>query len=663
MSLVGNLEDLSLGDILQIISLSQKSGVFALASDQGSGRIVFRSGLVQAACLKGGANDLRELLIGGGLIDSAGYDAALSYSQGLGVDVEETLASEAGLTAGRIDALIQETVEAAVLEMFTWPAGDFSFGVRSEPDPEDPDLMMLNGLNAQYLAMEGLRLSDERARDSVGGTSGALNEAPQSPTQEMIDDPIFGSDLLEDDSDEGFCESLFVEPEDVADGTLDFGESPSVSEIGEGLDSLGFDPFGVATAELGFVTRAAPELTAAAAAPLPIPVAIGEAAGVLVNRVIEQSNGLDLLDEVAASPERTAASVQGAEPAELVSDVPTRRSTDRDMALLSLQKMPVVLIDPDVIVLEWVKAAIEGSFARVHVFQQAEQGLARIRQYLIRGEVPLVLLSWDTQIDPLSGIHGLADFVRRLKAQAPRLVVLGLRENEDVAMPAMLDGVLRRPGRRVLSERSAAAGEVTSQALVRALRKILSQEPEAVPEAAQPVQQDIERQALRETTARLREASSRSEILPVVLDFASEIFERVAILIVRDGDLFAISGRGIPSLEVDPMSSAPSVTLEAVGAGWVREVLESNQAIVGSAETPADFELLHRFGGEHPSSVYLSPIESDASVAALLYGDQGSTERAIPGTSGLEVVLQHAGLALDRAALERALWEAHAESQ
>ena len=29
MSLVGNLEDLSLGDILQIISLSQKSGVLA----------------------------------------------------------------------------------------------------------------------------------------------------------------------------------------------------------------------------------------------------------------------------------------------------------------------------------------------------------------------------------------------------------------------------------------------------------------------------------------------------------------------------------------------------------------------------------------------------------------------------------------------------------
>ena len=33
MSLIGSLEDLSLGDILQIISLSQKSGVLMIQSD------------------------------------------------------------------------------------------------------------------------------------------------------------------------------------------------------------------------------------------------------------------------------------------------------------------------------------------------------------------------------------------------------------------------------------------------------------------------------------------------------------------------------------------------------------------------------------------------------------------------------------------------------
>ena len=65
-------------------------------------------------------------------------------------------------------------------------------------------------------------------------------------------------------------------------------------------------------------------------------------------------------------------------------------------------------------------------------------------------------------------------------------------------------------------------------------------------------------------------------------------------------------------------------------------------------------------GGDVPDSAYLGPIESGSSVIAVLYGDQAPGAEPIPDTSALEVVLQHAGLALDRAALERALWEADA---
>ena len=61
MSLVGSLEDLGLGDILQIISLSGKSGVLLLRSDRGEGRFIFRKGLIRGASFAGGPKDLREL--------------------------------------------------------------------------------------------------------------------------------------------------------------------------------------------------------------------------------------------------------------------------------------------------------------------------------------------------------------------------------------------------------------------------------------------------------------------------------------------------------------------------------------------------------------------------------------------------------------------------
>lgn len=90
MSLVGNLEDLSLGDILQIISLSQKSGVLALEGDEGSGRIFFRAGLVQAAAVKGRPGDLRALLVGASLIEVPAFDAADARARQLGQPIRTT---------------------------------------------------------------------------------------------------------------------------------------------------------------------------------------------------------------------------------------------------------------------------------------------------------------------------------------------------------------------------------------------------------------------------------------------------------------------------------------------------------------------------------------------------------------------------------------------
>jgi len=656
MSLVGNLEDLSLGDILQIISLSQKSGVLALSSDLGSGRIVFRSGMVQAACLKGEPNDLRELLIGEAVIDPAGYDAALARARDLSAPVEDTLSSEAGITRAKIDELVTRAAETSILEMFSWPAGDFSFDVRTELDPEDPHLILPAGINAQYLAMEGLRLRDERLRDGDGEPTVDPN-AETDPNIGTDQDPLFGAEPLE------------VDP---------------LGETGDVLPVLEVEPVEAPGDE--------PLLDAAPLLDGEDPVlGVGPcAADVVVGSVLERDedpNALSL-DEVAkalplgpdddgddasAEPpveEPSAAAIAPTEPIAAVDESPLTaevtpampEATGQTLPVEDASRMPVVLIDPDVSVLVWVRAAIEDDFARVHMFQKADQGLTRIRQYLIRGETPLVLVSPETPIDPLSGIHGLTDFVKRLKAQSPRIVVLGLREDEDVApvaMPAILNGVLRRPPRRLLADKQSPEGAMASQVLARALLEILAQQGGPRSNAANKSES---LRGLRDATAKLQEASSRGEILPVVLDFASEIFARVAILVVRDDDVFAVAGRGISTLEVDPLGSASPVTIPTPESGWIRRVLDSGESFVGAATEDSDRLLLECLGGEIPKRAYLGPIESGDVVIAMLYADQSTSEAPIPDIHGLEVVLHHAGLALDRAALERALWEADAET-
>ena len=53
MSLTGNLEDLPLLDIIQIVSFSKKTGYLAIEMQGGQGGIVFREGLVVAAFTAG----------------------------------------------------------------------------------------------------------------------------------------------------------------------------------------------------------------------------------------------------------------------------------------------------------------------------------------------------------------------------------------------------------------------------------------------------------------------------------------------------------------------------------------------------------------------------------------------------------------------------------
>ena len=602
MSLVGNLEDLSLGDIMQIISLSQKSGVLALKGAEGSGRIVFRAGLVHAAVVAGEPEDLRGLLVGGGLIEGPRFDEFDARARELGLPIEETIAREGGLGPEQIDELLRKSVEAAILEMFSWLSGDFSFDMRIELELEDPRLLLASGINAQYLAMEGMRIRDERSRDA--------SDAPADPKSTAVSSDTIAS----------------------ADGL--FGDDPLETDA--------------------FLSDAEPEVVAVVAVDVDDELS---AADVLVANVIsredgqsEQPPGSNVVAS-ASGPGETAHASEQAEPAAASASTATRM-------------MPVILIDPDVSALEWVKAAIQGDFARVHVFQQAEQGLTRIRQYLIRGELPVVLISTEIGIDPLSGIRGLSDFVERLKTQASRLVVVGLRDGEAgsrSAIPAALDGVVVKPGRQSRVQQEAVAA-MAAQEFASVLQRVIvdGRAANGATAAASSPTRSASVRDLRDATGKLQKASSRGEILPVVLDFASEIFARVAILIVREQQVFAIAGRGIDALEVDPLDSAPPVSLQALDDGWIRQALQSGEPLQGPPTTAADRELLARLGGAEPPVSYLGPIESGGSTIALLYGDQGPGGPGMPDTSGLEVVLHHAGLALDRAALERALWEADA---
>jgi CheY-like chemotaxis protein len=170
MSLAGNLEDLGLGEILQIVSLSRKTGNLSLHSSDREASIVFHQGLVVRASSSAYQQSLGEVLINKGIIDLALLRKALTLQQAGGFyeRLGCVLATNFGISQDVVEQVVREQIEQIIFSLFTWSVGSFHFKIYNSTDSVDDarlnstQFMLEQGLNPQFLAMEGARLLDEQ---------------------------------------------------------------------------------------------------------------------------------------------------------------------------------------------------------------------------------------------------------------------------------------------------------------------------------------------------------------------------------------------------------------------------------------------------------------------------------------------------------------------
>ena len=572
MSLVGSLEDLGLGDILQIVHLSGKSGVLALRSDIGEGQIVFDKGMLRSARARGLPQDLRELLARRRAVAPDVLAETVREARRAGLPLAEAIVRSGLLTPEAIEELRGQGASDAVLEMFRWRTGEFSFEVR-EYARGGGDLELATPLNPQFLALEGTRQNDE-----------AADGEPTDPEREETTDVVSAQP---------------VGPRDDPYGELD-------------------------------------------AAPLPAQIVASDDPEPAVERA---ATG----EEQAPPGESAPSAIAAAAPAEASGRACT-------------QPPPVIVIDPSLPALEWAKAALSGH-ARIHTFQHTELGIQRIRQYLLRRELPVVLLSASTPPDPVSGARDVYDVATRLRRQSPRLPIVvvsvaGSRpppRRRGVAAP---NAFAERPKDGALSDSRRSAERLELAAALRASVERLSDSAPASPAArpdaaAEGTSAELAR--LRDASARLRERARQGEVLSHVLSFAAQSFSRVALLMLRDDTLVGIAQLGLGKAGGPDDAALRDVHLPARESSWVRRVLDTRQPVRGRPVDDGDHRLCVMLGNEVPLEAWVAPIESASRVVAVLYGDNLPGRALLPDTGALEVVLHEAGLALERTLLERTL--------
>jgi hypothetical protein len=165
---------------------------------------------------------------------------------------------------------------------------------------------------------------------------------------------------------------------------------------------------------------------------------------------------------------------------------------------------------------------------------------------------------------------------------------------------------------------------------------------------------------LRESSARIREGAGRGEVLSQVLSFAAQRFARVALFGVRDERAVGVAQAGLARAGGPDDAALRELSLRSVEPAWFRRVIESKRPASAPPSDEGDHHLAVLLGNDIPGEAFVAPIVTGERVVALLYCDNLPGREPIADTRSLEVLLDAAGIALDRAVLERTLAESEA---
>jgi hypothetical protein len=380
MSLAGNLSDLSLPELLQVVALSRKTGALEICSEHGGvAWLGLRDGGIVRVALESGELDRDAILKKAGLDEGGDSDVAA--------------------------AMLWDAAVQAILGIFDWSEGDFTFEPLDDPAIQwrgPQGILLPSPLSPEFLALEGARLEDESAAQAA-----EVRQNGEAPEPSFEAEPE-----SEPESEPETLEAIEVEPEQAPEPEPEL-RAPIVEPPPE--------------------DEAPPDLE---------PLAVH-------HEPADDDTPIRLRRDVVparlrpSQPDPDATVIQstpfhaGAEPMASESRRP-------------LAKLPasLICIDADLPLLERIKGGLGDKPMRIHIFQSPADALARFKQYVVRGEIPAVVLGSGVE-DPLDARQGLGwrRFAGRMLAIAPRMsLVVMARPGEKVAAPGLT--VIQRPDAR-----------------------------------------------------------------------------------------------------------------------------------------------------------------------------------------------------------------------
>jgi hypothetical protein len=158
MAIKGSLDEASVPDVLQLLSLGKKTGCLSVTDWSSLGYIYVDQGRIIYATIVNRRDRLGDILVRSGRITQDQLDAAIhSQDRDRTKRLGELLVEQGAITRGELERHMRAQIEEAVYFFFTWRTGSFTFEADVRPERQD----FLISIEPESLMLEGARRTDE----------------------------------------------------------------------------------------------------------------------------------------------------------------------------------------------------------------------------------------------------------------------------------------------------------------------------------------------------------------------------------------------------------------------------------------------------------------------------------------------------------------------
>jgi len=171
VSFAGRLEEVSVPELLHLLSWGEKTGTLTLRRGPAEGVVVFHRGRIVTAASNSPREVLGSILVCRKLVSEEALMSALEESRRSESDrtLGGTLVAMGAITPEALEAVVRQQIEHVMSEFLLWDSGLFRFEAMDPVEPGEASAAPEqphpgHGFNAEHIVLEVLRKVDETRR-------------------------------------------------------------------------------------------------------------------------------------------------------------------------------------------------------------------------------------------------------------------------------------------------------------------------------------------------------------------------------------------------------------------------------------------------------------------------------------------------------------------